>query len=45
MKKNDLIYVAGGQSGLVGTAIVRSLIKEGYTNIVTKTRKEVDLLS
>lgn len=44
MKKQSLIFVAGGQSGLVGTAIVRSLQKNSYTNIVTKTRKEVNLL-
>jgi len=44
MKKNDKIYVAGGQSGLVGSAIVRALKKKGFTNIITKTRKEFDLL-
>lgn len=44
MKKNDKIYVAGGQSGLVGTSIVRALTKKGFKNILTKTRKEVDLL-
>ncbi len=44
MKKNDKIYVAGGQSGLVGTAIVRALKKKGFNNIITKTRKELDLL-
>ncbi|QQS43482.1 GDP-L-fucose synthase [Candidatus Roizmanbacteria bacterium] len=44
MKKNDKIYVAGGQSGLVGSAIVRALKKKGFTNIITKTRKELDLL-
>lgn len=45
MNKRSSIYVAGGQSGLVGTAIVRSLRSKGYTNIITKTRKEVDLLN
>jgi len=44
MKKNAKIYVAGGQSGLVGTAIVRNLHKKGYTTIITKTRKELDLM-
>lgn len=44
MKKNAKIYVAGGQSGLVGTAIVRNLHKKGYATIITKTRKELDLM-
>lgn len=44
MKKNAKIFVAGGQSGLVGTAIVRSLKTQGYTNIIVKTRKQLDLL-
>jgi GDP-L-fucose synthase len=44
MNKNSKIYVAGGQSGLVGTAIVRVLKEKGYTNIITKTRKQLDLL-
>mgnify|MGYP001577680375 CR=1 FL=1 len=44
MNKHDSIYVAGGQSGLVGTAIVRKLMKQGFNNIITKTRKELDLL-
>ncbi len=44
MKKKAKIYVAGGQSGLVGTAIVRALKRQGFTNVITRTRKEVDLL-
>lgn len=44
MNKKSKIFVAGGQSGLVGTAIVRALSARGYSNILTKTRKEVDLL-
>jgi GDP-L-fucose synthase len=44
MKKNSKIFVAGGQSGLVGTAIVRSLASKGYQKVITKTRKELDLL-
>lgn len=44
MKKNAKIFVAGGQSGLVGTAIVRNLQKKKYTNIITRTRKELDLM-
>lgn len=43
MKKNAKIFVAGGQSGLVGTAIVRSLRAQGYKNIITRTRKQLDL--
>ena len=45
MQKNESIFVAGGQSGLVGTAIVRNLRAKGYTNVITKTRNELDLLS
>ena len=33
MKKTDKIYVAG-DSGLVGSSIIRALLREGYTNIV-----------
>ncbi len=43
MKKNSKIYVAGHR-GLVGSAIIRSLVKQGYNNLVTKTRQELDLL-
>jgi GDP-L-fucose synthase len=38
------IYVAGHR-GMVGSAIVRALQREGYTNIVTKTRAALDLLN
>lgn len=44
MKKGSKIFVAGGQSGLVGTAIVRALKTQVFTNIIVKTRKQVDLL-
>lgn len=44
MKKGSKIFVAGGQSGLVGTAIVRALKTQGFINIIVKTRKQVDLL-
>lgn len=43
MKKDSKIYVAGHR-GLVGSAIVRSLTENGYTNIITRTRQELDLL-
>ncbi len=44
MKKNSKIYVAGHR-GLVGSAIVRELEKQGYTNILKRTRKELDLMN
>ena len=44
MKKDSKIFVAG-HKGLVGSAIVRNLKENGYTNIVTKTRQELDLLN
>ena len=42
MEKNAKIYVAGHR-GMVGSAIVRELERQGYTNIVTRTHKELDL--
>ncbi len=42
MDKNGKIYVAGHR-GMVGSAIVRELEKEGYHNIVTRTHRELDL--
>lgn len=42
MHLNSKIYVAGHQ-GLIGSAFVRALKKEGYTNLVLKNRKELDL--
>lgn len=44
MDKNSIIYVAG-HTGMVGGAIVRDLQKKGFTNILTKTRSELDLLN
>lgn len=44
MKKNSKIYVAGHR-GMVGSAIVRQLENQGYTNIIKKTHKELDLCS
>ncbi|MBU4375283.1 GDP-L-fucose synthase [Patescibacteria group bacterium] len=43
LNKNSKIYVAGHR-GLVGSAIIRSLIKQGYNNLITKTRQELNLL-
>lgn len=42
MEKNSKIYVAGHR-GMVGSAIVRELERQGYTNIVTRTHAELDL--
>ncbi len=42
MDKESKIFVAGHR-GLVGSAILRKLQAEGYTNLVTRTRAELDL--
>src|SRR5688572_16570579 len=42
MNKTDKIYVAG-HNGMVGSAIIRKLNYEGFSNLVTKTSAEVDL--
>lgn len=42
MNKDSKIYVSG-HKGLAGSAISRKLKNEGYTNIVTRTHKELDL--
>lgn len=41
-KKDSLVYVAG-HTGLLGSAILRALQKEGYTNITTREHKELEL--
>jgi GDP-L-fucose synthase len=43
MNKTDKIYVAGHR-GLVGSAILRGLNSKGFTNIITRTHNELDLL-
>ena len=43
MNVSDKIYVAGHR-GMVGSAVCRALAKQGYTNVVTRTHKELDLL-
>ena len=43
MNKNSKIYIAG-HMGLVGSAIKRRLEKDGYTNLMFKTKEEIDLL-
>lgn len=42
VEKNAKIYVAGHR-GMVGSAIVRELQRQGYTNIITRTHSELDL--
>ncbi len=42
MEKGAKIFVAGHR-GMVGSAIVRTLEKEGYDNIITRSHKELDL--
>ncbi len=42
MEKKSKIYIAG-HLGMVGSAIKRKLELEGYTNLIFKTRKELDL--
>ena len=43
MNFEDKIFVAG-HKGMVGSAIIRELKSQGYKNIITKTRQELDLL-
>jgi GDP-L-fucose synthase len=42
MEKHAKIYIAGHR-GMVGSAIVRRLQKDGYSNLVTRTSQELDL--
>lgn len=42
MNKNSKIFVAGHR-GLVGSALVRRLQKEGFSNLILRTHKELDL--
>lgn len=42
MNKQSKIYVAG-HTGMVGSAIVRRLMQNGYENMITKTHSELDL--
>lgn len=44
MKKDSKIFVAG-HKGLAGSAVVRNLKSRGYTNIITKSKNELDLRS
>ena len=42
MEKNESIFIAGHR-GLVGSAILRKLIAEGFTRLLTRTRAELEL--
>ena len=42
MEKDSKIFVAGHR-GMVGSAILRALQRQGYTNIITRTRAQLDL--
>jgi len=44
MLQDSRIYVAGHR-GLVGSALMRSLVERGYTNLITRTHAELDLTS
>jgi len=44
MEKNSKIYIAGHR-GMVGSAIIRRLQKDGFTNIVTRSSKELNLIN
>lgn len=43
MKKNSRIYIAG-HKGLVGSSLMRKFQSKGYTNIITHTHSELDLI-
>ena len=44
MKKEDKIYIAG-HNGMVGSSIVRKLEQEGFTNLITRSSKELNLIN
>lgn len=44
MEKNSSIYVAG-HTGMVGSATVRELKRLGYSNLILRTRKELELMN
>jgi GDP-L-fucose synthase len=44
MEKDSKIFIAGHR-GLVGSALVRALEKQGYSNLILKTKDELDLLN
>ena len=42
MELTDKIYIAG-HKGMVGSALERKLLVSGYSNIITRSSKELDL--
>jgi GDP-L-fucose synthase len=44
MKKEDRIYIAG-HNGMVGSSIFRKLEQEGFTNLITRSSKELNLIN
>ena len=44
MEKKSKIYVSG-HKGMVGSALLRYLNKDGYKNLITRTKKELNLVS
>ncbi len=44
MNKSGSVYVAGAQ-GMVGSAVVQELKKQGFTNLLTPARQELDLIN
>ena len=44
MEKDSKIYVAGHE-GMVGSALVRNIKKNNYSNIINRTRTELDLMN
>ncbi len=44
MQKSDKIFVAGHR-GLVGSALIRRLERDGFTNLVTRDRSQLDLMN
>jgi GDP-L-fucose synthase len=44
MEKNSRIYLAG-HTGLVGSALMRNLVKKGYKNIIARTIDELNLMN
>ena len=42
MDKKDKIYIAG-HNGMVGSSIIKKLQSKGYTNLLYKSSKELDL--
>ena len=44
INKKSKIYVAG-HSGMVGSAIVKRLMRDGFENFILRTRQELDLIN